>query len=168
MADIIELISEYTEKKLYFDIYTSDDDFNMYRDKFEKYRCINFKRYVPHDKIVDVYQKADALVHVENDVGSNDFFKYSISTKISEYLSTGKPVIFYGPANIYLYKFLEDNDIALVASTVELLERQIKKVITDYASTKIITENAKKYALHNFDFSAAKEKFRLAVDQAKI
>ena len=66
-------------------IYTSDQDRSSYEQEFEDLN-VEFRDYVPHDRINEVYEKADILVHteVENPTG-NKFFRYSISTKIPEY-----------------------------------------------------------------------------------
>ena len=85
---------------------------------------------MPHDKIHEVYEKADILVHteVENPTG-NRFFKYSISTKIPEYLATGKNILFYGPKDIGLYQYLQTNNVASCASNINELSDAVNIIL---------------------------------------
>lgn len=102
------------------DIYTGEAG-HIYKSNFEGLPVV-FHKAVSHDEIKTVYENADVLVHAEvnNDILLG-YFVYSISTKIPEYLATGKPVLFYGPKEMGLYEYLRDNDVAFVASTKEEL-----------------------------------------------
>lgn len=109
-------------------IYTSDENRNNY-EKFFVGLPVEFCELVNHEHINEIYEKADILVHAEtNDPLMHGFFKYSISTKIPEYLATGKPVLFYGPKDLGLYSYLSDNRVAVCASNISELKYLIKKV----------------------------------------
>lgn len=162
VSEVIEKLAENSEKKIRFNIYTSDSDMSMYKDLFERFGHTHFKKYVPHDKIKEVYESADALIHIENDLSDNGFFKYSISTKISEYLSSGRPVVFFGPDNIYLYEFLKENKVAQAVSDVNSLENALRNLASN-DSDRGMAENAVRYAYENFDTKIAAERFSYAV-----
>ena len=167
VSEVIEKLAENSEKKIRFNIYTSDSDMSMYKDLFERFGHTHFKKYVPHDKIKEVYESADALIHIENDLSDNGFFKYSISTKISEYLSSGRPVVFFGPDNIYLYEFLKENKIAEAVSDVNALENALRNLVSN-DSDKCAAENAVRYAYENFDTKVAKKKFYEAIEMSEL
>lgn len=167
VSEVIEKLAENSEKKIRFNIYTSDSDMSMYKDLFERFGHTHFKKYVPHDKIKEVYESADALIHIENDLSDNGFFKYSISTKISEYLSSGRPVVFFGPDNIYLYEFLKENKIAEAVSDVNSLENALRNLASN-DSDRGMAENAVRYAYENFDTKVAKKKFFDAMEMSEL
>ena len=102
----IALSIQQTNGKGILDIFTSKDNIELYRSGFETLP-VAFYEAVPHERIDEVYQKADVLVHTEIESENlKGFFKYSISTKIPEYLATGKPILFYGPRDKKLLEYL--------------------------------------------------------------
>jgi len=73
------------------------------------------------DELKKEYNKSDILVHVESfNTKSIESTRLSISTKISEYLSLGKPILAIGPANIASMEYLKD--IAYCITDKRLIE----------------------------------------------
>jgi len=169
IGEAVDTVILETGKKIRFDIYTSTDNIEKYGDCFSGCAHTQLKPAVRHENITDVYRTADLLVHVESDalIGSG-FFKYSISTKIPEYLSTGRLMLFYGPENISLYKLLDGNKISAVAhDAVSLLSILRKIVVGDFESGQII-DNAIRFAKEHFSAESAFEKFCSVINSAKL
>ncbi len=151
-----------------FHIYTFENDIIMFKDFFKDNKIIKIFKAIPHEEIKNIYNNAYALIHVEQfDKKINDFFKYSISTKIPEYLSTHKPILFYGPSNIYLYKMLSNN-IAYVASSDDELHNAIYNLLYNAKRNKEIADNAFCYSINHFDLKITKEKLMSIFDIATI
>ena len=170
LLDIANIINEICEEgmKIELNIYTNLDNIRLYKSEFEPFNYVKFHEAVSHDRIMDIYQNTDALVHVESNLlENNEFYKYSISTKIPEYLSTGKPFIFYGPKTIYLYRFLNDNNIAYTASDKFELENIIKKLATKDLNLEL-TNKAYYYAEKHFDIKHSLEILMKVLDEASI
>ena len=128
-------------------IYTSCEYSELYSDLF--YDNTYFHEPVEHSKILNVYRDADVLVHVEaNNPLLLGFFKYSISTKIPEYLASGRIVLFYGPKELGLFQYLNDNMSAYTAGSYQELREKLK-IICSSESNEIILRNALKVALEN-------------------
>lgn len=137
-----------TNGKGILDIFTSKDNIELYRSGFETLP-VAFYEAVPHERIDEVYQKADVLVHTEIESENlKGFFKYSISTKIPEYLATGKPILFYGPRDMKLFEYLLQNQVALTAGTKEELYECVKRLVSDEDFTEMC-ENARCLAEKN-------------------
>jgi len=137
-------------------IYTSDQNRQMYEGEFGGLPVV-FYNSVEHEKIMEVYEKANVLVHAEVDNPLlSGFFKYSISTKIPEYLSTGKPVLFFGPKSIGLFQYLQENDAAFVASTTEELNDCIQKIQKEDLRCRVVN-NALKLARNNHSVQQAQK-----------
>ncbi len=165
IANIIDELSKSKNINAKLLIYTSKENADLYSKEFVHFENTSFLPSVAHEEIKTVYENADVLVHIESDaLVGNGFFKYSISTKIPEYLATGKQMLFYGPSDIYLYSFLKENDLAVVSDNKEDL---FEKILSLTDKNKIgVCENAIKYAQENFDVVAAVRNFAAAMDEA--
>lgn len=93
---------------------------------------------VPQSDVLSLYARADVLVHVESfDKASESFARYSLSTKVAEYLATGKPILYFGPRDIGVGDFFYRTGCANVANE----ESEIDAAI--YALTKDLEDSAR-------------------------
>lgn len=167
IGEVIENVAARKGVKTEFSIYTSPENIKAYSDNFKNLANTRLIEAVPHSEIRQVFQNADFLVHTEsNTLINNDFFRYSVSTKIPEYLASGRPMLFYGPQDIYLYKFLTDSQTAATADSEEKLSEVIEAMID--GKYDWLSERAVGYAKENFDVTAAADIFLRAVDNVKI
>ncbi len=135
-------------------IYTSIENSELYRSSFGKNTF--FHEPVDHSKILDIYRDSDVLLHVETQnpllLG---FFKYSISTKIPEYLSSGRIVLFYGPKELGLFQYLSDNMAAYTAGNYEELRETLIEIKGAKMSDTIL-KNAVRLANENHSTKRAR------------
>lgn len=128
-------------------IYTNNKNKELYQSLFVNNTY--FHENVDHTRIIEIYRDADVLVHAEtNNPRLLGFFKYSISTKIPEYLSSGRLVLFYGPKDLGLYRYLSDNNIAYVASNYQELYETLVD-IGNFKMSETILKNALRVATEN-------------------
>lgn len=74
--------------------------------------------------------EADILVHVESFLPQNiEDVRLSISTKIPEYLSVGKPILAIGPQNVASMEYLQDK--ACCVTDERTLEEKLLKLARD-------------------------------------
>lgn len=74
---------------------------------------------VNEDEIIFEMQKYDALIHVESfEKKYIEKTRLSISTKIPEYLSSGKPILAVGPKSISSIKYLEDTGVSYIIDSL--------------------------------------------------
>lgn len=159
----IALSIQQTNGKGILDIFTSKDNIELYRSGFETLP-VAFYEAVPHERIDEVYQKADVLVHTEIESENlKGFFKYSISTKIPEYLATGKPILFYGPRDMKLFEYLLQNQVALTAGTKEELYECVKRLMSEENFTEMC-ENAQCLAEKNHYASKNQKELHDAIE----
>jgi len=149
-------------------VYTSNSDKGLYEKLFIKFDCVTFMEQVKHEHIFDVYNEADALLHVESETIQNiDYIKYSVSTKISEYLSSGKPLIYYGPSNIYLFELLSDNKIAIIIDKNKPIMKQIERIANAELMSDL-TDRAYSFYLSHFTIDNARSTFEEVINSAVI
>lgn len=167
IGECIETVCNQENKKAEFLIYTSEDNIDFFSKQFDHLQYTHFHPAVPHNQIHDIYQHADVLIHVESSaLYNNNFFKYSVSTKVSEYLATGRAFLFFGPSDIYLFDFLNRNRLAYTASNKE----EAKKVINELISRtpNQYAQNARKYAQDHFDLSTARQRFSEVIEKVTL
>lgn len=150
-----------------FSIYTSVDNITFFENRFKDLKHTKLIPAVPHDQVCELYKSADVLVHAESStLDNNDFFKYSVSTKISEYLATGRPFLFWGPKDIYLFDFLRENNLAYTASCIEEAQEIICSMMCECKNK--YSDNAVWYAADNFDIAVARERFHQVIDRVCV
>lgn len=153
LLDISKAISE-TKINGMLHIYTSIESANKYKTQFPDNTV--FHKPVSHDDVINIYRESDVLVHAETEnpllLG---FFKYSISTKIPEYLASGRIVLFYGPSELGLYQYLNENKAAYLADGYKQLCETMKD-IKEQKNTIQILSNAEKLAYRMHDAKKAR------------
>lgn len=167
IGECIDRVCEETGEQIDFTLYTSQENIDVYGEQFAHLANTRVVRAVPHEQIIAVYRQADILVHVESaELESNEFFKYSVSTKISEYLATGRPILFFGPKNISLFGFLADNQLAYTVSDAHELKQVITRMLKGMENDDSL--NAQKYAEQHFDLSVARKRFEEVIDSVTL
>lgn len=116
---------------------------------------INYCGRVEGDELKKAMINSDALLHVESDdVYNKSLTRLSVSTKIPEYLMSGRLVIGYGPTEVASMRLLADNDVGVVISS-ELndseLKSQLISVFSDSAKMKSIGVKGYKFVCDKFD-----------------
>ena len=72
--------------------------------------AVFYKGQVSREQLADIYRRADFLVTTVTYRERNiSLFRHSLSTKLSEYLSVGKPVISMGHSDWHLHEYVQDN-----------------------------------------------------------
>ncbi len=90
--------------------------------------------------------QADVLVHAES-FNRKDMLavRYSISTKVMDYISACRCILAIGPEDIASVNYLESNNLALICKSNDDIEKTVQRIKNDKS---VISECAE----HNFDF----------------
>lgn len=147
LMQVKDVLSELNKKneddrQIHLHIYTSKNNREVYSEMLRSDFCF-FHDSVKHEHIFEIYSKTDALIHIESfDQKHVKFTKYSLSTKIAEYLASGKPLIIFAPPSIACSKYITKYHSGLACSNKTDLEHKIYKVISDQRYRSEIAENA--------------------------
>lgn len=117
MGQAIEQINE-NGTKLQFDIYsqTELDQIEQFVGLLPKSTVVH--KSIPNSEIPIILLSAHVLyLPISTDSKTAKFTRYSMSTKMGEYLSSGVPVIYIGPENIAMTEFLVKNECAYVITS---------------------------------------------------
>ncbi|AIF53697.1 glycosyltransferase [Pelosinus sp. UFO1] len=129
------------DKVIILHIFTKETDKEKYEKVFNKENT-KFHDFMPHNKVFKIYEMADILIHVESfDAELIKFTKYSLSTKIPEYMSAGKPIICYAPKDIAVSKYVNKCNCGLSVSNTDELYNGIKVLLEDDILRKEMSKN---------------------------
>lgn len=131
--------------------------------KFSKYNCVRIYKPVPYKNLPDRYIEADLLVlPMDFDKASLNYIKYSMPTKVPEYLISGIPIFVLAHETTALYKYAQSENWAFTNSTVN--ESDIVSLLLDirnnYEKRVEISETAKLVGKRNHDIYTVRETFK--------
>lgn len=110
---------------------------------------------IPFNLVNEVIDKSDILLFVESlEEKSKNIARLSFSTKIGDYLTSGKCVFAIGGKDIAPIEYFTKEDAAVIATSKNSIEEQITKLLN---SPELITEYAQKAfdcAKRNHDINA--------------
>jgi hypothetical protein len=129
---IAKIINDLNTSQLCFElhIYAPSSHINAYKDLMQPE--IVFHNNVPHEDVYNVLIGSDILVHTESfNPNVVKFTRYSLSTKIPEYLASGRPLIYFGPTEIGVAEFLTENKIGICVENITDLQHQLLQLYGD-------------------------------------
>lgn len=117
--------------------------------EFRKRPAIHFGGILSPDDLGRRMNAASCLLHVESfDRSARRLTRFSLSTKIPQYLALGKCILAYGPAEVASMHLLAGQDLGLVVTNPDVIEESVRRVIHDEATRR-------KYAIRAREFAAA-------------
>jgi len=128
-----------------------------------------------HDAIRDdeIYfntlKQADILVLPANfDSRSRHFIRYSMPTKIPSYLSSGTPILLFGPSDIAQVQYAQQDKWGLVVNVPDMnvLESALRRLSTDTGLRQSLSQAAIETARNNHNSSVVRQRFRTLLSNA--
>ena len=96
----------------------------------EKMGNMIFHDPVPYSEVKNVIEQNDVVVFVESlKEQFKDIARLSFSTKITDYLASGKCIFAIGPKDIAPIEYFKDNDAAIVANDYDSIKEQLHKLL---------------------------------------
>ena len=112
-------------------VYTANSLSPKQLSEVEKIPSIRLYKPVPNNEVVQLQRHADYLVFVESfDESESDRVKYSFSTKITDYLESGKCILALGNEKVSAIQYFEKNRSAIVIKK----PAEIEKILYDYSN----------------------------------
>lgn len=136
-----------------------------------KYSNIIFHGWVNHDDIPQILLDSQILyLPISVNRQTIKFTKYSMSTKMSEYLSSGVPVLYHGPSGIAMTEMLEKYQCAFIVrdNKESSLIEAIKVILEDKEQTNRIISNARNLFNEKFEKDKVSEEFKNAITRISL
>ncbi|WP_337042022.1 glycosyltransferase [Emticicia sp. 17c] len=139
LLEIAEAIDEINQEgqQVQLHIYCPEKDRNQFADKFNNNKSVSFKGSVSSTQVPEVLSQASVLIHVESfEENVVLFTKYSISTKIPQYMAAGKPILAYGPGELASVQHVVNAHAGYAVTSKDKAELK-KKILTLSANPEL-------------------------------
>jgi glycosyltransferase involved in cell wall biosynthesis len=117
---------------------------------------------VPFDKIPELVTKFDiAFLPIDFTEKGMKYARYSISTKTSEYMISGVPILLFAPKQVALTLYAEENNCmySVTENNLDTLADALEKLINDNQLREILAKKAFAIAKSDSDALVVREKF---------
>ncbi len=118
---------------------------------------------IPAAQVAAAQEDADVLVHVESfQPGDRKYTRFSVSTKIPEYLAAGRPILGYGPGETASMRYLEQIKTGFVVGERDpaALGQAIRQLLGDPARRRALGTLGKEVAGRAHRASTERQKFQ--------
>lgn len=133
-------------------IYTLPADVDSLAPVLDRPPWIRVVGWIPNDQVPELISKADILVHAEGfDKDVREYTKLSISTKIPEYLMSGRCVLGFGPSEVASMRYLKDSGGAVIVGRddPDLLYSRVSELVRDGELRQCLGRAARAFALEH-------------------
>ena len=156
---ICEALSSSLFQNIEFDIYAPQDHWEELKYKFAKYTFVHYGGFLDSEQLKHQISLSDVVVFAESfDSSVLEFSRLSLSTRIPEFLSSGKPILAVGPSEQGAIQYLEKNNAAFVISE----KSKAIDVINNLKNSELVQQklsSAKHLFLQNHVTSVQQQKF---------
>jgi glycosyltransferase involved in cell wall biosynthesis len=173
VIDIAEAIEEVSNSgtPVSFDLYIDLTNTEFVK-KISKYKSVTVHPKLPYEQVPISMAAADLLViPYDFDRQSVQFIKFSMSTKVSEYMASGTPILVYAPEETAVVKYARSEKWGSVVSqrNKTLLKQMIIQLIQTPDLRESLGSQARNLASQNHDAVKVREQFRrVLVGAAKV
>lgn len=149
-------------------IYTFPEDLRRFGKHFEGCEAIVVGGTAAPSEVRGLQLDANVLVHVESfDEASRLLTRFSLSTKIPEYLMAGRCVLAVGPAEAASIRYIADSGSGIAVSTDDqaMLCAELEKLLTNPVLRRKHAAQARLTAVTRHDAATERERFRAIVSE---
>ena len=117
---------------------------------------------MPLDSKYEIMENADAFVIPSSfEPTLNNDYQYSFPSKLTELLSTAKPVLYYGPSNTSIHEFLNQvgSSVTVTKRSVNLINETLINLIDNYSARKLDAEKISRMIRKEYDMETTLRAF---------
>lgn len=130
---------------------------------------VEFTGPLPSDQVMAQFEAADVLVHVESmEPRFRSFSRLSISTKIPQYLASGRPILAYGPAELASMHHLRESGAAAMVTTADPhnLAEAVIALVRDSERRTAMGLAGREFARTRHQSDLVRDRLRAALERA--
>lgn len=150
-------------------VYAPSGDLDKYGFILSEMQVVKIGGTLNSDEVSDYLQKFDVLIHIESfDEFDRLYTKFSISTKIPQYMASGKPIFAYGPDEVASCRYIRDNDCGVIVGERKsnILIEELRILALDKKFRDRLGYNGRSVALANHNADTERERFRLLLKKS--
>lgn len=143
VAEIVKAIKiiNADSKKVVLDVYSGSSISESMRRRIAVEGCCELHGFIPQNEVIAIQKKADILLFVESFSSFNTVARLSFSTKITDYLSSGKCIWAVGNGELAPIEYLRCEDAAIVSITKKDILDALYSVVKE---PSIVSQYARK------------------------
>jgi glycosyltransferase involved in cell wall biosynthesis len=171
LADIgraLEALKEYSIRAR-LTIYSFPEDIRAHGPFLVSNPCIEIGGTAQAEDVPKLLRGADVLVHVESfDSKSSEYTRYSLSTKITQYLMSGVCCLAYGPGEGASIRYVAESGggVAVGAKDFEQLRATLRDLLESPSKRALLGRAGRRFAIEHHDVTKLRERFRQAFVRA--
>lgn len=124
---------------------------------------IRVGRSLAQDQIIPAMWDADVLVHVESfDPEVLDYTRLSLSTKIPQYMASGRAILAYGPPVLASCRYIQDSQCGVIVGeqNAALLLKAVRRLTKDSEGRALLGRRGWEVARQRHEVATVRESFR--------
>ncbi len=168
LANAIQEISKVNPLKAILHLYAPETEIARLGKKLSEHPFVQVKGWISPQDLHGVLTNSDILVHAES--CEEQFVKYtklSFSTKISQYMMTGKPILGIGPKEVGSMRMIHETDSGLVLTSLQENEmRLLQDLLENRELQKTYGTKAQTWANKWLSKIEGGKRFRDAINRA--
>jgi glycosyltransferase involved in cell wall biosynthesis len=144
IARAVEHLNRELSTKLTFVLQTAEPP-----EWIADFNCVEHRSFVPYSELPKVFSAADFLIlPYDFSPSAMKYIKYSMPTKVSEYMISGTPIIVFAPEDTAIVNYARQHKWGQVISEndVGMLIKGIQEMVLDKPKRERIAQNAKELA----------------------
>jgi glycosyltransferase involved in cell wall biosynthesis len=150
-------------------IYSPAEDLARHRNAFDGLRTVHLARSLTSQEVPGVLRDADILIHVESFTAEiRRYIRYSLSTKIPQYLAAGRPILGYGPSEVASMVHIRSAAAGIVVGVDDtaVLVDQLKDLCSDATLRDRLAGNGFAYATQHHRKAQVAARFAAVLREA--
>ena len=167
LEDILLRVADAIEKlgckgaNICLEIQTKDQKHALI-DTLRKYKHVNVTKAIPYGKLPEKFAQADVLLIPSDFDGPGlKFIKYSMPTKVSEYMAVGTPILVIAPAGTALAEYAKEGWAMVCQRNDEIsIQQAIAELLNSERLKNSVTKISKDLVLQNHEEKIVTNKFR--------
>lgn len=168
LCEIGSAISGCSEINSRLVVYCPDEDRARYGSAFQSIPCVDLRRPLPPNQVSSAIKEHDVVVHVESfDPLMTKYTQLSVSTKLPEYLASGRPILAYGPSELASIQYVRSAEAGIVVDSknTQQLSESIRVLIEDEGLRRTLGWNGYRTAGSRHDSRVVKSRFQSMVSR---
>lgn len=147
-------------------IHAPPPDRGLHSQALSAITAIRVGESLSQDQVLPAMQAADVLVHVESfEPVARKYTRLSLSTKVPQYMSCGKPILAYGPAEVASCRYIHDcqSGVLVGEESASLLLKAVRSLATVPERRAVLGRCGWRSAVEHHSADSVRERFRSAL-----
>lgn len=146
--------------RMKLDIYTNTAINEEYRGKINNYKGCELHSAIPQSQVFVEQENSDVLIFCESLEKGNNIARLSFSTKITDYLSSGRCIMAVGPQDNSSIDYFTREDVALVCTQEDEIYDTLKRLVDNDGLLEMYAEKSCHCGFKNHSAEIMNEKLK--------